>query len=128
MIMKKDVSLKELSEIVLLHGEVKNIEVTDNIKIGEDLLIIGDDADEMILDLNREYGTDFSNLNLSEYFPSECSADMFCYEYENTKYRHKLSRLLDYPLYIFWNLFKSKKQYKTMTLGDLLKAVKEEKW
>jgi len=43
-------------------------------RLFHDLHLAGDDVDEMLTDLHEAFGTDFSGLSFSEYFPPEHEA------------------------------------------------------
>lgn len=49
-------------DVSTLHGETRVV---------HDLEIMGDDFPELLLEINRRYGTDFSDLRWTDYAPSE---------------------------------------------------------
>jgi hypothetical protein len=83
-----------------------SVEINEETKVYHDLKISGDDALELLGDLRDEFGTDFSKLNFSEYFPEESEA-----------FPEHLARLLG-----------SGAARKPLSVGHLLQVVRVGQW
>ncbi len=121
------IKLEAVIEAICAHGALMPEDVNESTRIAEDLIIMGDDAIEMFMYLEEEFGADFSELHISEYFPSECSANML---YQHIKFTSssRTSKILNFPFLLFWSIFAKKKHYKTMNVGQIFKAIKTGCW
>lgn len=85
---------------------------TESIESGtrlfHDLLLMGDDAEEILLAIHKKYGVDFSSFKWKEYFPSEYAAPF-------------VSILMSLNLYRM-------DQKKPITVNDIVVAINERKW
>lgn len=64
----------ETSLADVLRGFVGSRRVSADTRILHDLGIAGDDAWELLEKLNRRFGTDFSRMSFTSYFPNETEA------------------------------------------------------
>src|SRR5262249_17093645 len=98
---KKDIVLEIIRDI----GGSKS-PIDESTRIYQDLQISGDDAFEVIERIHKECGTSFRQLDFHEYFPNETDA----------------------IFYHIMQLFGWTWKKKTMTVGELLRAVEAGNW
>lgn len=105
-------------------------QITVKTRIGEDLRIVGDDADELLCEFSEIFDVDMSELDFTRYFPDEASFNMHYYLTGLSKcnYKHKAILTIRRLESRFWRLFANKTNYDTMLVGDLVRAASEGKW
>lgn len=65
-------TLEELRSLVAEHASPRNVATLHGeTRLVHDLGIMGDDFPELLLEIHRRYGTDFSDLRWTDYAPSE---------------------------------------------------------
>ncbi len=104
-------------------------ELTMGTRIGEDLRLIGDDADEFLDKFSKEFAVDLSEFPFSDYFPDEGSASMHFYTGRQMNRPKKpalsLLRKLDS---LVWGLFARRHSFKTLTVQNLYECARTGKW
>ena len=107
---KEDRILDELRETLAQRGiPSAAAEVTKDTKIREDLELVGDDIEEFLNWIHRFFGTDFSELDLTEYFPQE--GEFFGFIYDIRKKTGHYDKTL-----------------RTMKIGALVRAIQRGRW
>ncbi|MFG8985273.1 MULTISPECIES: DUF1493 family protein [Pseudomonas aeruginosa group] len=104
-------------------------ELTMGTRIGEDLRLIGDDADEFLDKFSKEFAVDLSEFPFSDYFPDEGSASMHFYtgRQMNRPENPALSLLRKLDSLI-WGLFARRHSFKTLTVQDLYESARTGRW
>lgn len=92
---------RDLIDLLCKYVTKEENEIVIGDRLYQDLGLYGDDADEFFRDYRVKFKVNLSNINLSDYFPSE--RDPF----------------LDF----FLSLFKKKRKYKSLTVGSLMDAI-----
>ena len=112
-------------EIAKEHSNIKNVILSKETRIAEDLSLLGDDAEEFLEAVMQQYKMDVSGFNFSNYFPYEGTSNLHYYSsqlsWERTnsialKVLHKIEAS-------FWHCFSDVKDYRTLTLGDLISSI-----
>ncbi len=120
----------EVKALVAKHAlcqpEILSIET----RLGEDLRIIGDDADELLTEFSSTFHVDMSEMDFNTYFPSEASANMNYYllAIAKSKYNNSIILAIRSLEAKFWRLFANQFSYQTITIGKLVKAANNHKW
>lgn len=99
--MEREILYSLISEI---SGVKKGL--SDSTRIYHDLLISGDDADELLENIRNTLGTNFDGLDFSAYFPDETESFVF----------HLAARI------------GCKIKKKEMTIGHLLNVIRKKSW
>ncbi len=121
--------IKEVKELVSLHSGVRIDSFDLKSKLGEDLGVVGDDADELFSDLSTKFEVNLNGFCIDDYFPSEASADMYCYLATKVNNRRNLiSNLLNVLSISFWKLFSSNKIFKSISVEDLVNLAETKEW
>lgn len=120
MIQREKITLDDVIKIVSRYANASFSQLSENTRLGEDLCIIGDDAEEFISEYSKEFEIDMSNFELQKYFPSEASADMHNYISDRVKNKSFFMRMMENVDGWFWKMLSSNRDYKTLTLEKLL--------
>lgn len=129
--MQRPIDFKPENIFVFVARELPSYkgELTMGTRIGEDLKLIGDDAEEFLDKFSKEFTVDLSELPFSDYFPEEGSANMHFYTGQQMKSSENpalsLLRKLDS---LIWGLFARRRSFKTMTVQDLYESARTGKW
>lgn len=131
MLNNTSVSLDDIKALIAEHSGSDKSDLHLNTRLGEDLFMLGDDADEFLEVFSKLYKLDYSEFSFHDYFPEEVTSNMFYYQL-----RHKKSVALNVPILrfinkikcVYWGFFADKKQYKTLTLKDLYNSASVGKW
>ncbi|GAB0154350.1 hypothetical protein MnBA_37500 [Marinobacterium sp. BA1] len=109
--------------LVAKHALCQSDRLSITTKIGEDLRIVGDDADELLAEFSSEFNVDMYNIDFETYFPCEATANMHFYlsAIAKSKYQNPLVLAIRYLEAKFWRLFASKTSYQKLTIEDLVK-------
>ncbi len=104
----------------------KEEDITLETRVGEDLGIVGDDADELLSDFRDEYAVDFSGFVFEDYFPFEVSTEMYVYLAFHAENRPGLPafRWLRMLRSSFYKRYYGELHYRTMTVGNLVRAAR----
>lgn len=119
------------SIIAFLEGECRSYkgEIGMRTRVGEDLRLIGDDAEEFLERFSKEFDVDLSELPFSEYFPDEGSASMHFYAGRQMlgpiNSGLSLFRKLDS---LIWSSFAGRRSFKTMTAQKLYESARAGQW
>jgi hypothetical protein len=116
----------DIKKFVLKHVNVDESSLLLKTRVGEDLCIVGDDAHEFLSDYMKVFNVDLSNMNFSDYFPSEATAEMNVYLTKHSK--SKLMKIFGFVDLWFWKIISKNNTYKTITLMDLLESAKKGSW
>jgi len=104
-------------------------ELTMGTRIGEDLRLIGDDADEFLEKFSKEFSVDLSGFPFSDYFPVEGSASMHFYAgRQMSSPKNPALSLLRKLDSLIWGLFSRRRSFKTLTVHDLYEFARTGKW
>lgn len=104
-------------------------ELTMGTRIGEDLRLIGDDADEFLDKFSKEFAVDLTAFPFSDYFPDEGSASMHFYTgRQMSRSENPALSLLRKLDSLIWGLFARRRSFKTMTVQDLYESARRGKW
>jgi hypothetical protein len=123
------VTMEKLKALLAKHSLCRMDSISKETRLGEDLGIIGDDADEFLEDFSSEFKVDISNMIFHDYFPDEATAEMHYYTSSiMTPPKNPLLKLLKVAEGGFWKLIAKKTSFKTITVADLLLAVKNGRW
>lgn|SRR3990167_1269218 len=129
--MQRSIDFTPESILAFVRRELPNYkgELIMGTRIGEDLRLIGDDADEFLDKFSKEFDVDLSELPFNEYFPGEGSASMHFYTGRQMADSGNpvllLLRRLDS---LIWGLFARRGSFKTMTVQDLYESARAGKW
>ena len=118
--------LDELTEILSCSSNFEKDDISLDLELVHDLNINGDEASEVLEDISRICGVNFENLKFSDYFAGECTPDMIMMGFRSKK--HLFIKIMEFPFFLFWSIFGSRKKYKVLTVNDLYKAVKRGYW
>lgn len=120
----------EVKNLVAKHALCQPEELSTDTRIGEDLRIVGDDADELLTEFSAIFDVDMSNMDFGNYFPSEATANMHYYlsETAKSKYRNPVVLTFRFLEAKFWRLFAKQLSYQTITIGELVNAASNGKW
>lgn len=125
-----EITLTRLKELVAKHARCPVDALSVKTRLGEDLKIVGDDADEFLEEFARSFNVDLSGMVFNDYFPDEATADMHYYLAVIAQ-SSGLSRLLK-PVKLleirFWGMFAKRTSFKTLTIENLLLAVQLGRW
>lgn len=119
------------SIIAFLEGECRSYKgkIGMSTRVGEDLRLIGDDAEEFLERFSKEFGVDLSELPFSEYLPSEGSASLHFYAgrqmHSPNNSGLSLLRKIDS---LIWGSFAGRRSFKTMTAQDLYESARAGQW
>lgn len=103
--------------------------LTMDTRVGEDLRLIGDDADEFLDKFSKEFDVDFSEFTFNDYFPDEGSASMHFYMgRQMNRSENPVLSLLQKLDSLIWKLFARRRSFKTMTVQDLYESARMGKW
>ena len=116
----------EIKKIILIHARVDESSLHLGTRLGEDVCIIGDDADEFLIDYMNKFDVDLSEFCFGEYFPDEVSADESVYLAKHSKC--KVMKYLCYIDFWSWITHTRNRQYKTLTIKDLLDCAEKGVW
>ena len=119
----------EIKKIILIHARVDESSLHLGTRIGEDLCITGDDAYEFLEDYMNKFDVDLSESSefcFGEYFPDEVSADECVYIAKHSKC--KVMKYLSYIAFWSWITCTKNRQYKSMTIQDLLDNAEKGVW
>lgn len=86
---------------------------TRDTRLYHDLGLYGDEAEDYLEDLHKNYNVDFSTFNFLEYFPPEWPI---------------ADNQWQFILYLFWHPKINPDDYKPFTLGMLEQAMIEKVW
>lgn len=125
---KSNYSFEDFVSLILIHTDVRLLNVVSTTRIAEDLKIYGDDADELLLNIHVQFGTDFLDFPYTEYFANECSPDMNYISLVLEEPKWIILKLINKCNRAFWWMFKTSKVYKSLTVGELYEAVQKGKW
>jgi hypothetical protein len=122
-----DVQIKEL---VAKHALCPIDALSTETRLGEDLKIIGDDAEEFLKEFAAQFNVDMSGMVFSDYFPEEGTSEMHYYLTAIARggNQNELLRSLKLLESKFWGMFTEKTFFKTVTIEKLLLAVRRGKW
>lgn len=111
----------DLAILVKKHSLRPSLVITDKTRLGEDLHIIGDDAEELLSEFSSHFDIDLSNFDFDNYFPREASSEMHYYSSAIAEYKYGFFPLNLYRFInsFFWGMFSQRKEFKTITVGDL---------
>lgn len=126
--MKESCNIHDIKFILGHHVSGSCEELTLDTRIGEDLCIIGDDAEEFLFDYAQEYGVDFSKFEFGDYFPDEGSIDMHYYISNIVKYKSSFIGFVNKIDSFFWRAIAQRRNYKSMTINDLIVSARAGKW
>ncbi len=122
-IQKTVIKFLRLHSSKLLKEEELDVE---RCSINKDLLIVGDDAEELLEDLMKEFDIKFEGLVFDKYFPSEATASMNYFLASQTlkKYRsNSIFRLFFLLETKFWRIFARKISYENLSIKDLINEI-----
>jgi hypothetical protein len=119
-----------IKNLVAKHALCSPVSISEKSRLGEDLRIIGDDAEELLQEFAERFGVDMSCMVFDDYFPCEGTADMHLYlasisAKSSTLWALRVIRLLEC---LFWQIFAKKRAFITLTVGDLFIAAKLGRW
>lgn len=129
--MQRPIGVTPESILTFVRRELPNYkgELAIGTRIGEDLRLIGDDADEFLDKFSKEFDVDLSELPFNEYFPGEGSASMHFYTGRQMESSGNTALLLLRKLdSLIWGLFARRRSFKTMTVQDLYESARTGKW
>lgn len=128
--MSSDLIVIQIIKLVAKHALCQPTKLSTDTRIGEDLRIVGDDADELLTEFAVEFNVDMSNMDFVRYFPSEASSDMHYYltATAESKYQNPIVNTIRFLEAKFWLLFAKNTIYQTLTIGDLVKAGSKGRW
>ncbi|EON92525.1 hypothetical protein MARLIPOL_07229 [Marinobacter lipolyticus SM19] len=120
--MNSDELTNQILKLVAKHALCQPDQISTATKIGEELRIVGDDADELLTDFSSEFNVDISDLDFDKYFPCEATANMHFYLSAIAISKHQNPMVLAFRYFEskFWRLFASKTKYQTLTVDDLV--------
>lgn len=122
--------LDKLKALLAKYSACSVEEISIDCRIGEDLIIIGDDAEEFFEEFSNLFGVDIGAMRFDEYFPSEGSSNMHYYLTSTVRKRsqNKFFVLLKSLESTFWACFASKKDFKTITVKHLIDIIESKRW
>ncbi|MBK6895494.1 MAG: DUF1493 family protein [Alphaproteobacteria bacterium] len=127
--MIKEIVFEDFLLVIEENADFIPAKIDDRTRLCEDLRTYGDSAEELLAMIQEKYGTDFSNFKFSDYFPSEASADLFYYELTNFPPSNViLKTICNITFKPLWCILSRKREFKTITVGDLYSAVERGKW
>ena len=128
--MSTDIIVNQIIKLVAKHALCQPTELSINTRLGEDLCIVGDDADELLTEFSTEFNVDMSEMDFVRYFPSEASSDMHYYltAVAKSRYQNLIVSTIRFLEAKFWRLFAKNTIYQTLTIADLVKAESKGKW
>lgn len=128
--MRDDALVEQVIQLVAKHALIQSTNLSIDTKIGEDLRVAGDDADELLTEFAAVFGVDMSGMDFATYFPEEASSEMHYYltTIAKKKYNSPVTNTVRFLESSFWRLFAKKEEYKTLTIGDLVRVASNRKW
>ena len=127
---RNEITFDQIKKFVADELLISSIDLTSETCLNRDLLIVGDDADELLEAFSKRFEIDVSNFDFHEYFTGEVTSEMHYYlascsydKTENIIYKKFLG--LQKAIYGF---FARKKEFKPLSLGDLWSAAKAGRW
>lgn len=129
--MKSDTELfEQIINLIAKHTLLTSCEISLSSRLGEDLRLVGDDAEEFLKEFSEQFNLDLSDMNFNDYFPDEATADMHYYLCTTRlgKSKNKLMRIIRKLEARFWRLFARKTQFKSMTVEGLVAAARTGRW
>ena len=125
-----NVSIELVKSLVAKQALCSPEQLSADTRLGEDLGIVGDDAEELLSEFSLEFNVDMSALDFKLYFPSEASANMNFYltTIAKSKYNNPLVNAVRFLESKFWKVFARQTDYITITIHDLLKIAQSRKW
>ncbi len=99
-------------------------------RLGEDLCVLGDDADEFLDEFSKQFDVNLSTIIFKDYFPDEASTEMFYYLccIAQKKSSNKIVESIRKLEGNFWKTYSKKTSFKTITLKKLLFVAIEGEW
>lgn len=121
---------RKVINMVAKYANCKPEQISIETRIGEDLCIVGDDADELLTDFAEEFTVDMSGIDFNDYFPGESTANMHYYVtgIAKSKYQNTFLNFIRNLDAKFWKMFASRTDYETITIGELVNAANKGKW
>ena len=128
--MNDNIKIESIIELVLRHTLYRPETLSLNTRIGEDLLILGDDAHDLLIEFSKEFSVDLSDMYFDDYFPSEASSAMKYYLSCTAKGNSKNIIINSFKLLdcLFRRVLTKRVVYKTLTINDLVYAAKIGIW
>lgn len=126
----EEVTLMKIKALVAAHSFCSIENLSPETRLGEDLRIVGDDAEELLEEFARTFKVDMTGMTFSDYFPDEATSNMYYYLTTITRKDKEncLLKLLKNFESKRWRLFANKKVFKTITINDLLLASQKGRW
>lgn len=123
------ITFEQLSQVITDQKIPFDGELSLNTCINDDLLLVGDDAEEFLKELCARFNVKLSGLVFSDYFPDEATSDMHYYllTMKNKKSPNSLMSLVRSAELIFWGMFSKKPSYQSLPLKKLLAMVNQDK-
>ncbi len=121
----------DMCEFISEYLSIDKHDLKESTRIGEDLLIVGDDAEEFLDAFSKKFNVDFSELEFNNYFPSEASSAMHCYLSKHgskSKNKIRVLQMLDKIEEKVWGFFSGKTSFNTLTLEQMHETIKQQKW
>lgn len=125
-----EVTLTSIKELVAKHAHCPVETLLVKTRLGEDLGIIGDDADEFLDEFARSFDVDMSGMVFNDYFPNEATAEMHYYlaAIARSGGHGQLLRPVRLLEIWFWGMFAKKMSFKTLTIENLLLVAQRGRW
>lgn len=120
----------DIRSLVAKHARVEPHQLRGNTRVGEDLGIVGDDAEELLTEFSEKFNVDLTNFRFQDYFPDEGTADMTYYLLKNSggSLRRRGPNPFRRMEEAIWGVFARNKSFKSLTLEQLMVAAKEGEW
>lgn len=123
-------TLMKIKVLVAAHSFCSVETLSPETRLGEDLGIVGDDAEEFLEDFARIFKVDMTGMAFSDYFPDEATSNMYYYlttiaRKDNENCLLKLLKNLESKR---WGVFANRKAFKTITINALLLASQKGRW
>lgn len=125
--MSDNIGVESIIELVARHALCRPETLSLSTRIGEDLCIVGDDADELLIEFSREFNVDLSEMDFDAYFPREASSEMNYYLSVIAKNNSK-NNIFKFLDILFRRIITKRVVYKSLTINDLAYAAKIGRW
>lgn len=127
---RDQITFDDIKDFVSRHALTPKDDLKLDTRLGMDLRIVGDDAEELLSDFAKKFDVDLSDFNFSEFFPDEATASMHYYlaAVAHSKCPNNLLAVIRALEGRFWRIFAKKRTYREVTLEKLLSAARDGMW
>ena len=127
---REEINFNQIRDFVSKQTFTSKDTLTPKTRLGDDLRVVGDDADEFLVEFSKQFDVNLSNFIFNDYFPDEVSPEMHYYlcciaQKKSSNIIVEFIRKLEGK---FWKVFSKKNSFKTITLEKLLFIARKGEW